>query len=634
MNIARARTVRFLALCVALRSAAQGEGTQSPLMLGSGARALAMGRAATAVTEEADALFWNPARLSQLDRMELSLFHTQLYTDQVQLNSAHFVFPTLAAGSFALGVQTLGVGGIERRDERNALLGSFDDRESHFSLGYAKGIQSNYAVGAALRVEQQRVADVSAVGVGLDLAAHMTRALDAESRHTVLAGINVQNFLEPSLRLEEDSVHDPRVLRVGLGYQGLSSALPLDWTLATDLELPREADVTLGAGLEISYRRLLRLRCGLEDGDPAFGFGIESHGVRVDYAMRTHDELDRNDRFSLAVRFGLSVEERKAVQRQEAELRVETELNDRLAERERQAAEASMHEAEAAVAQRDYEAARRHYRRVLALEPDHEGALRGLDAAEHAQLSEQADGALAEHRYADAVTDYTAILRRWPEDASATRGLEAARQSLRAAADREAQLAELLRLAVTHFAEGSLEAAEASLHELLRLSPEHEVARELLARIDGLREGRLAEERRRERERDELAAKERKLPPTRPEIEPKPTARAPLSPEAERRLREQFDEGLRRFSAGDFQAAIDIWQRVWNERRDFESVSEYLVKAYLFEGIQLYSAGEYAAAIDRCRRILEIDPKNAKARRYLERIREEQEEVEALGAKR
>ena len=634
------RSIRCVAwtfcVCVAPAAFAQGEGTQSPLMLGSGARALAMGRAATAVTNEADALFWNPARLGQLQRMELTLFHTQLYTDQVQLQSAHFVYPTLDAGSFALGMQTLGAGGIERRDDRNALLGSFDDRESHFLLGYGRAVRAHYAVGAALRVVQQRVADVSAAGIGLDLAAHTRRALGASERHFMLAGINVQNFLEPGLRLADATVHDPRVLRLGVGYEGGSRAWPLSWTLASDLELPRGADANLGAGLELSYRELLHLRCGLEDGDPAFGFGVQSHGVRLDYALRTHDELDRNDRLSLAVRFGLGVEERRRARSAQAEQRVEAQLNERLAARESDAVAAAMQEAEGAVAQRDFEAARRHFRRVLALQPEHVDALQGLDAAERAQLVDEARQADDELRYADAATAYTAILGRWPNDESALLGLEAARERLRAAEDREEQLAALLRSAVARFADGKLDAAELSLKELIRIEPEHELAQELLARIASLRASRLAEQSERERLRAEALANERANATPQIEPAPRPVAKAapPLSAEAQRRLRKAFDEGLVRFSAGDFESAILIWQQVWNERRDFESVSEYLVKAYLFEGIQLYSVGDYAAAIDRCHRILDIDPKNAKAQRYLERIREEQEEVESLGARR
>jgi lipoprotein NlpI len=56
-----------------------------------------------------------------------------------------------------------------------------------------------------------------------------------------------------------------------------------------------------------------------------------------------------------------------------------------------------------------------------------------------------------------------------------------------------------------------------------------------------------------------------------------------------------------------------------------------LIKAYLFEGVELFSRGEYEAALDRCRRVLEIDPANEKARRYLDRIREEEIEVREIG---
>ena len=69
---------------------------------------------------------------------------------------------------------------------------------------------------------------------------------------------------------------------------------------------------------------------------------------------------------------------------------------------------------------------------------------------------------------------------------------------------------------------------------------------------------------------------------------------------------------------------------MWNRDPGYERVSEYLIKAYLYEGIARYTNGQYDAAIELCQRVLDIDPNNEKAWRYLERIREEKKEVQAI----
>jgi hypothetical protein len=63
---------------------------------------------------------------------------------------------------------------------------------------------------------------------------------------------------------------------------------------------------------------------------------------------------------------------------------------------------------------------------------------------------------------------------------------------------------------------------------------------------------------------------------------------------------------------------------------DYENVADHLVKAYLYQVIGLYGSGDYAGATDRCRRLLEVDPKNEKALRYLARLQEEQSELEQI----
>ena len=59
-------------------------------------------------------------------------------------------------------------------------------------------------------------------------------------------------------------------------------------------------------------------------------------------------------------------------------------------------------------------------------------------------------------------------------------------------------------------------------------------------------------------------------------------------------------------------------------------VDVYLVRAYQYRGMELYVQRRYKDAIVVWNEILEVDPDNEKAIRYINRIRQELEKLEEL----
>lgn len=637
---ARLRTglgVLALALLAVPAGADEGAGTHSPLMAGVGARAAALGHTGVATGDGAELLFWNPARLATLDRGDFRAFHSKLYLDGAAMQAGYLAWPTLDAGAFGLGFARLGVDGIERRDDRNALLGDFGSGESHLSLGYARP-SGPLLLGAAARLVQQDVDGASATGFGLDLSAALERPIGDSGRHRWMAGANLQNIVEPSLRLDQEEVPDPRVLRLGLGYAGSSASGQLHWLTAADLQLPREADARAGAGLELGYQRLLFLRGGVDGTRPTFGFGVAWSGVRVDYAMLSGDELDRNDRFTLALQFGAGVQARRDARQAAREAEVGRRLEDLLHQREASELASARALAQRAFAAGEHEEALRQYRRVELLAPGDPEALESIDASERELALASAEAHLAAREWPVAAASFQSVLTRWEGDARATRGLERARAAMQASADREAQEQGIFRDALDRFAAGDLEAARNLLDELLRLSPDHELGLEFRGRVVAqLAERRAAQERQRQAalaaaERAEAERQQRAAGLAREQRERGSAEPAPRRLDATERaqLQERFDAGLAAFQAGEFDRATRHWQAVWDIAPGFNEVGGYLVRAYQYEAVDLYGRGEYDAALDRCRRVLDIEPGNEKAHRYLARIQEEQTEIEAL----
>ncbi|MEW5995211.1 MAG: hypothetical protein AB1744_12575, partial [Candidatus Zixiibacteriota bacterium] len=115
-------------------------GTDSPFSFGAGARELSLGGSNLATSDAATAPFWNASRLASAQRLSLAGFHARLYDADVAYQYFGLAVPTLDFGAFGLGVFRLGIGGIEKRDADNLLLGEVDDNRLGFYLAYGRSI--------------------------------------------------------------------------------------------------------------------------------------------------------------------------------------------------------------------------------------------------------------------------------------------------------------------------------------------------------------------------------------------------------------------------------------------------------------------------------------------------------------
>lgn len=95
---------RFLSLLLSIPLLARGllagnVGTRGPAIyeLESGIRAIGMGGAYTAVSDDAGALYWNPAGLQQTKQQEVQLMRTESFVEQTE-NRVAYTRPTWRAG--------------------------------------------------------------------------------------------------------------------------------------------------------------------------------------------------------------------------------------------------------------------------------------------------------------------------------------------------------------------------------------------------------------------------------------------------------------------------------------------------------------------------------------------------------
>ena len=143
-----------------LYGAASGGQAGQFLSWGAGARALAMGKAFLAVSDDASAAYWNPAGLTQLERKEFTGLYAKLWYDTAY-SFISYAHPTTKYGVFGISLVSLTSEKFEKVTiERNTAgdvvvfndnLGDFSDAQMAYIGAYAKDLSKKLAFGASAK---------------------------------------------------------------------------------------------------------------------------------------------------------------------------------------------------------------------------------------------------------------------------------------------------------------------------------------------------------------------------------------------------------------------------------------------------------------------------------------------------
>jgi hypothetical protein len=272
------------------------------LRIGMGARASAMGEAYVAVAEGASTVYWNPGAMAAVLGTNLALAHTEYFLS-MRVEQAAVTHET-DWGTFGFSFTGLYMDDMERRDEFGSAqpLGEFGTYDVAVSIAYARYVVPNLAVGVAVKPVYQRIDELAANGIALDIGLyHVSRI-----RGVRLAA--VAGNLGTPMKFDTEEYALPRYLKVGASYEREVVALDGRLLFAIDGVFPNDDDVREQIGAEYSYRRVLALRAGYKAGfdsqGATFGFGVTYSGVQFDYAfLPVSNDLGDNHRFGLGFSF-------------------------------------------------------------------------------------------------------------------------------------------------------------------------------------------------------------------------------------------------------------------------------------------------------------------------------------------
>ena len=303
----RQKTPTFFAICAALLAlgparawagfANNDVGTSGAqfLKLGAGARGESMGEAYIAVVDQADAIYWNPAALSRIEKHSATFMHESL---PAGINYDFLGYGQKLASWGALGgsLQYLSQPGIEQTDASGlATGGTFRPHDFAASVGGAYTIQSEEAgifngssLGVAAKyIESAVTKSVAAGAADLGFLSAPFRVLDRDMRIAYVA----QN-LGGNMKFQQFSDSLPASSRLGASW-----ALSKAWLLAAGFNEPLDNAPYFSVGTEYVLaldEESFAGRLGWDSramGDAGnwsgatFGFGAKLRRVGLDYAL-------------------------------------------------------------------------------------------------------------------------------------------------------------------------------------------------------------------------------------------------------------------------------------------------------------------------------------------------------------
>lgn len=266
------------------------------------ARAAAMGNAYTGLSNDADAVFFNPAGLVQIDSPQASITYMS-YLDGINCGSAAYAYPVNDKTSFAVFAK--GLSASEDRtiaDEMGqyaGIDGTFGMSDFIFGISVARYLIDMLDVGINAKFIQESLDDNSASAVVLDAG-----IMHQSTNENLKIGIALRNIGKQLTYHTDDEYEEvmPTTLTVGFNYH------PQEKFYATvDIYKPLDNDIFGRFGFEYQVHPIFTLRAGYKTnasdwatgGDNDFlsgisfgtGFDLNVYNLKMDYAIVSYGDL-------------------------------------------------------------------------------------------------------------------------------------------------------------------------------------------------------------------------------------------------------------------------------------------------------------------------------------------------------
>lgn len=285
----------------------QARAREPLLLIGPGARAIAMGESYVAIADDATASYFNPAALAGQTKKLLNFTHSKL-ADDLSYEFLAYAQPVEGWGNIGLNIALLNFGEQVQTGERGQILGDFSSYDVAVSAAYGSEITDNMSAGIGLKFIRSIAGHSFLHGVSQYWHRYFATDLGLlwKISPTMTFGTALRN-LGPVLG-HGDGSSLPRHIVAGLAYKALDTEFN-DLLFSVDLYSwlisPRELWSLIGVSPSHTY--------GYGDGSPAalatfasnlvnvggeYKYGLSSRQGEF-FAMRGGYSLDRDGEVNL-----------------------------------------------------------------------------------------------------------------------------------------------------------------------------------------------------------------------------------------------------------------------------------------------------------------------------------------------
>ncbi len=270
------------------------------LRAGQSARVSALGGSFTAISDDENALFYNPAGLANIRMGAVALNHAQ-WIEDIRIDNIVFGYNFDRKLGVALSVSHLWMPAIQGKDGFGNANGDINVTSSIINLGLGYKVDPSLYVGVGIKYFLDDLAGFTASGIAIDAGIYMYLFVPG-----LTFGLTVQNL---GGDIQYDTVQEkiPFTYRAGLAYKIRGTGL----RVSVDGVKTIDSDFAIATGLEYTLLKTFSLRFGNQFRNdqkftPGYGAGLNiNQQYLVDYTFYALEDLGNTHRVGFTFRFNL-----------------------------------------------------------------------------------------------------------------------------------------------------------------------------------------------------------------------------------------------------------------------------------------------------------------------------------------
>ena len=306
------------------------------LKIGADARGASMGNAFTAMSGGISSMYWNPAGMTSIRKME-AIFLNSDWIAGIDYNYAAFGLNMGNNGIIGLSMTSLSTPEdvVRTVEKPNGTGEYFDANDLAINLSYARKLTNKFSMGGNIKYIRQNIWHANANSIAADLGAlfitpfkdiRLGASLSNYGSDMQMSGRNQKFSVDPdptnegnvefvNAAYETDKFPLPLIFRVGLSGEIINSDFSR-LTFAIDALHPNDNVEWVNLGLEFASRDMFFLRGGIstlfrEDTEEGLtlgsGFNYRLPGsstqVKLDYSYSEFGKLRDVQRLSIGIHF-------------------------------------------------------------------------------------------------------------------------------------------------------------------------------------------------------------------------------------------------------------------------------------------------------------------------------------------